>query len=54
MSAILEALTNVFNWAIGCVGSVAQTVTETPLLLLFVIVSLVGLGVGMLRRLIRL
>lgn len=54
MSDILGALANVFDWAIAAVGSVAQTVTETPLLLLFVIVSLVGLGVGMLRRLIRL
>lgn len=54
MDSIIDALNNVFSWAIGAVATVAQTVTQTPLLLLFVIVSLVGLGVGMLRRLIRL
>lgn len=54
MEAILTALSDVFGWAINAVSTVAQTVTQTPLLLIFVIISLVGLGVGMLRRLIRL
>jgi len=52
MTAILDVVNQTFTSAIGWVGDVATTVTETPILLLFATLSLVGLGVGMFKRLI--
>lgn len=37
---------------LGWVGNVVSTVTSNPLILLFVILPLVGLGIGLFRRLI--
>lgn len=37
---------------LGWIGNVVMTVTGNPLILLFVILPLVGLGVGLFRRLI--
>ena len=53
MEALITAVTSVFTAAIGCVGTVASTITGQPVLLLFcVAVPLCGLGVGMFGRLI--
>lgn len=64
MAAILEAVGTVFTSAIGWVGSVGSaiagttttesgTVFNNPILLLFcVAIPLVGLGVGMFKRLL--
>lgn len=52
MDAIITAVTSVFTASIGWVGSVADTVVGTPILLLFAVIPLVGLGVGMFKRLI--
>lgn len=46
MSGIIEAVSSAFNAAIGWVGSVASTIAGEPLLLLFCVLPLVGLGVG--------
>lgn len=54
MSAILTAIGNIVTSAISWVGSFVTVVTGNPLILLFVIVAFVGLGVGLLSRLIRL
>lgn len=54
MSDILSSVSLIVTQAISWVGSFATAVTDTPLILLFVLVSFVGLGVGLLRRLIRL
>lgn len=43
-------VTNAITWVTSFVGAV----TDNPLILMFVLVSFVGLGVGLLRRLIRL
>lgn len=40
--------------AIKWVGSFVGAITSNPLLLVFVIVAFVGLGVGLIRRLVRL
>lgn len=48
---IIENVGNVFTNAIGWVGTVANTVTNTPILLLFAVLCLVGLGVGIFKRL---
>lgn len=56
MAAILSSITSLVTSAIGWVTSFIGVVTASgnELLLLFVILSLVGLGVGLLSRLIRL
>lgn len=53
MSDLLTAAGSVFTSAIGWVGTVASTITEQPVLLLFcVAVPLCGIGVGMFKRLL--
>ena len=43
-----DIVTTGLSW----VGNVVTTVTSNPLILLFVILPLVGLGIGLFRRLI--
>lgn len=52
ISTILESVGDVFAASIDWVGSVATTVVGEPILLLFAVIPLVGLGVGMFKRLI--
>ena len=52
MEAILSAVSSVFTSAIGWVGTVADTVTAEPILMVFAIIPLVGLGVGLFKRLL--
>lgn len=53
MANLLTSVGEVFTSAIGWVGTVATTITEQPVLLMFcVAVPLVGLGVGMFKRLL--
>jgi len=52
MTAILASVTEIFTAAIGWVGDVGTAVTAEPILLLYVVVPLVGLGVGLFRRLL--
>lgn len=50
MTAVGTLVTNAVTW----IGDYVTVITENPLLLCFVIVSFVGLGVGLINRLIRL
>lgn len=53
MSTLLTSVTTVFTSAVGWVSTVATTITDTDVLLLFcVAVPLCGLGVGMFKRLL--
>lgn len=53
MDALITTVTTVFTAAIGWVSTVAGTIVETPVLLLYcVAVPLVGLGIGMFKRLL--
>lgn len=54
MAEILTAVTSFVTEAIKWVTSFVTVITDTPLLLMFVIVAFVGLGVGLIKRLIRL
>ena len=54
MAAILTDVGSIFTSAIGWVGSTITCITANPLLELFCVLPLVGLGVGMCKRLIRL
>ncbi len=52
MAALLTAVGDVFTQAISWVGTVGTTITAQPILLLFCVLPLVGLGVGLFKRLI--
>lgn len=52
ITTILESVGDVFTASIDWVGAVAETVVGEPILLLFAVIPLVGLGVGMFKRLI--
>lgn len=53
MEAIISAVSSVFTAAIGWVGTTASTIASQPILLLAVVgVPLVGLGVGLFKRLL--
>lgn len=53
ISTILSAVTTFVTEAISWITSFAGAITSTPLLLTFVLVGLVGMGVGLLRRLMK-
>lgn len=52
MSEIQTVLTAVFGSVMQMVGTVADTISEEPILLLFVLIPLIGIGVGLFRRLL--
>ena len=53
MTEIIAAISSVFTAAIGWVGTVASTIAGQPILLLAVVaIPLVGLGVGLFKRLL--
>lgn len=54
MSTIITDITSLVTAAITWVTSFVGAITANPLILMFVIISFVGLGVGLIRRLIRL
>ena len=55
MEAILSSVGQVFTSAVGWMGELIDVIVAEPLLMLSVIcVPLVGIGVGLLGRLIRL
>lgn len=54
ISTILDSVTTFVTAAVGWVGTFAGAIVANPLILAFVIVAFVGLGVGLLRRLMAL
>lgn len=54
MEALISSVTEIFSAAIGWAGTVGQTVVNTPILLMFVVLPLVGLGVGLFKRLLHI
>lgn len=52
LTQIIASLTEIFTAVIGYVGTVATTITSNPLLLIFVLIPIIGLGVGLFRRLL--
>lgn len=54
MAAILSDVSLIVTESIGWVGDFVDVITGQPLLLMFVVTSFVGLGVGLIKRLIRL
>ncbi len=54
MVSIISDVTSVVTAAADWIGTYVGAVTANPLIEMFVITAFVGLGVGLLRRLIRL
>ena len=54
MAAILTNVTSFVTAAVGWVGSFVDCIVAHPLLEMFVITSFVGLGVGLIQRLVRI
>ena len=54
MADILSNVTSFVTAAVGWVSTLCTTITGQPLLLIFVITGFVGLGVGLIKRLVRI
>lgn len=54
MSAMLGTITEVFTAAVGWVGTVANTISDTPLLLVGCVLGFIGVGVGLFQRMFRI
>ena len=54
LSSVLDVLTTLVSCMITYASEIVAFVMEQPLILMFVVVGLVGIGVGLIRRLIRL
>ncbi len=53
MSAIIDAISAVFTAGVGMVSEVVSTITSNPLLLFFAVLPLIGVGIGIFKRLKR-
>ena len=54
MEALIQSVTAIFNAAVGWAGTVGETIVNTPILLMFVVLPLVGLGIGIFKRLLHI
>lgn len=54
IATILTQVSSIVTSGITWVGQFVGAITANPLILMFVIVSFVGLGIGLINRLIRL
>lgn len=54
MATIISDVGSIVTAAQGWIGTYVTAITSNPLIEMFVIVGFVGLGVGLIRRLIRL
>lgn len=54
MTALLEAATSLFTWVTTNLATIINTVSTNPLLLMGFLTSLVGLVIGVVRRLMNL
>lgn len=54
MATIMGDVGTFVTEAVGWIGEYVTVITSNPLIEAFVIVSFVGLGVGMIKRMIRL
>ena len=54
MTNMLSTITQVFTAAVGWVGTVATTISDTPLLLVGCVLGFIGVGVSLFRRMFRM
>ena len=53
VATILGDVTSFVSSAVSWVGSFVGAITDNPLILTFVIVAFVGMGIGLIKRLVR-
>ena len=53
MATIITAVSSVVTAAAGWAGDFGEMIVDTPILLLFVCIPIVGLGVGLFKRLLK-
>lgn len=54
VASLLTSAGEIVTSALGWVSDTAATMSTTPIILVFVMVAFVGLGVGLIRRMMRL
>lgn len=54
MAALLSTIGDVLDAAVGWVGVIANVVTSTPLFMIGVVIMFVGVGIGLVSRLLHL
>lgn len=54
MESLITTITSLVTAAVDWVGQYVTAITANPLLLIFVVTAFVGLGVGLISRIIRL
>lgn len=54
METLIANITSLVSAAVGWIGQYVTAITGNPLLLIFVITAFVGLGVGLISRIIHL
>ena len=54
VSGTLTTIGSVVSSAMGWASDVAEMIVDTPIVMIFVSVALVGLGVGLIKRMISL
>lgn len=54
IATIVGNVTTLITEAVKWVGSFVGAITSNPLILMFVIIAFVGLGVGLIKRLVRI
>ena len=54
MEALITQITSLVTAAVGWIGQYVTAITANPLLLIFVVTAFVGLGVGLISRIIHL
>lgn len=52
MSAILANVTEIVTSGVSWMGQIVTFITENPLVLMFVLLGLIGTGIGLVQRLI--
>lgn len=52
VASLIGNVGEIFSAALGWVADVASTITGNPLLLIFCILPICGIGIGMFRRLL--
>lgn len=54
MSTLLTTIAEIVTYIVSWIGEFAAAITNTPIILLFVVLAVAGVAVGFLRRLMRL
>lgn len=54
MAALISNITDIVTAAVGWMGTAGTAIVDNPLALLFILLPLMGAGIGLFRRIINL